>query len=478
MQKTPLYPSYKILLVDDEAPWLRSLGIILERSAGINNIVKCLDSRQVMDILAAEEVGIVLLDLTMPHLSGEELLPMIAEEYPDIPVIILSGMNQLETAINCMKLGAFDYFVKTDEEDRLVNGVLRSIKMLELQRENLELSTQFLSDTLHCPEAFQAIVTQDPAMLAIFKYLELVTKSNQPILVTGESGVGKELFARAIHLCCKCSGPLVPVNVAGLDDTIFADTLFGHVKGAFTGANEARKGLVENASGGTLFLDEIGDLSQVSQLKLLRLLQEGEYIPLGSDRPKRLEARIVVATNQNLLARQAAGSFRKDLYYRLNIHHVCVPPLRDRLGDLPILIDFFLDEVAQLLQIRKPVVSREVFLRLANYSFPGNVRELKSMLYDAVSAGKSKLLTVEAFEKVLGPAGKNSLRANGETGGEQNCFKQCAQFPTIQAAIEQLVSEALVRADNNQTLAARLLGISQPALSKRLKQRKKITSTM
>lgn len=470
-----LFPSYKILLVDDEAPWLRSLGIILERSAGINNVVKCLDSRQVMEILAAGDIGIVLLDLTMPHLSGEELLPLIAEEFPDIPVIILSGMNQLETAVNCMKLGAFDYFVKTDEEDRLVNGVLRSIKMLELQRENLELSTQFLSDSLQCPEAFQAIITQDPAMLAIFKYLELVTKSNQPILITGESGVGKELFARAIHLCGKCTGPLVPVNVAGLDDTIFADTLFGHVKGAFTGANEARKGLVENASGGTLFLDEIGDLSQVSQLKLLRLLQEGEYIPLGSDRPKRLEARIVVATNQDLLARQAAGSFRKDLYYRLNIHHVCIPPLRDRLDDLPILIDHFLDEVARLLRIRKPVVSREVFLRLSQYSFPGNVRELKSLLYDAVSAGKSKLLTVAAFEKVLGSAGKNSLRKSVDTGTVQNCFEQCTQLPTIQDAIEQLVSEALVRADNNQTIAARLLGISQPALSKRMKQRREST---
>ncbi|MHC1697313.1 MAG: sigma-54-dependent transcriptional regulator [Geobacteraceae bacterium] len=469
-----LYPSYEILLVDDEAPWLRSLGIILERSAGINNIVKCLDSRQVMEILATRNVGIVLLDLTMPHLSGEELLPMIAEGYPDIPVIILSGMNQLETAINCMKLGAFDYFVKTDEEDRLVNGVLRSIKMLNLQRENFEMSNQFLSDTLNCPEAFREIVTQDPAMLAIFRYLELVTKSNQPILVTGESGVGKELFARAIHLCSKCSGPLVPVNVAGLDDTIFADTLFGHVKGAFTGANEARKGLVENASGGTLFLDEIGDLSQISQLKLLRLLQEGEYIPLGSDRPKRLEARIVVATNQDLLTRQAAGTFRKDLYYRLNIHHVSIPPLRDRLDDLPILIDYFLAEVARLLQIRTPVMSREVSLRLANYSFPGNVRELKSLLYDAASTSRSKLLSVAAFEKVLGPAGNDPLGASGVTGSVQNCFEQCRQLPTIQEAIEDLVSEALARADNKQTLAARLLGISQPALSKRLRQRLKM----
>lgn len=469
-----VYPSYKILLVDDEAPWLRSLGIILERSAGINNIIKCLDSRLVMDILADQNVGIVLLDLTMPHLAGEELLQMITEEYPDIPVIILSGMNQLETAIKCMKLGAFDYFVKTDEEDRLVKGVLRSMKMLDLQRENIEMSNQFLSDRLHCPEAFRDIITNDPAMLAIFKYLELVTKSNQPILVTGESGVGKELFAKAIHLCSKCSGPLVSVNVAGLDDNIFADTLFGHVRGAFTGANEARKGLVENASGGTLFLDEIGDLSQVSQLKLLRLLQEGEYIPLGSDRPKRLKARIIVATNQDLLAKQAAGTFRKDLYYRLNIHHVCIPPLRDRMDDLPLLIDYFLDEIARLLRTSKPAVSREVFLRLVNYSFPGNVRELKSLMYDAVSASKTQVLQVAAFEKVLGLSGKDSLQSGGTAGGMHNCFERCKQLPTIQEAIEDLVSEALVRTDNNQTLAARLLGISQPALSKRLKQRLKM----
>jgi DNA-binding NtrC family response regulator len=468
-----LYPSYSILLVDDEAPWLRSLGIILERSAGINNIVKCQDSRQVMGILAEKKVGIVLLDLTMPHITGEELLPQIAEEHPDLPVIILSGMNQLETAVKCMKLGAFDYFVKTDEEDRLVKGVLRTIKMLDLQRENIELSSRFLSDRVRCPEAFSEIATQDPAMLSIFKYLELVTKSNQPILVTGESGVGKELFVRAIHACSKCNGPMVSVNVAGLDDTIFADTLFGHVRGAFTGANEARKGLVEKASGGTLFLDEIGDLSLVSQLKLLRLLQEGEYIPLGSDRPKRLEARIVVATNQDLTAKQAAGSFRKDLYYRLNIHHVCVPPLRDRKDDIPILVNHFLGEAAKLLKVKKPSVSRNILLRLAQYSFPGNVRELKSLVFDAVSVNASEVLSVAAFEKVLSLPAKDAFGSAVAEIGRDNCFAHCKQLPTIQEATAQLVFESMKRAGSNQTIASRMLGISQPALSKRLKQLQK-----
>lgn len=466
-----MFPSYSILLVDDEAPWLRSLSIILERSAGVNNIVKCLDSRLVMDILAEENVGIVLLDLTMPHVSGEELLPLIIEEHPDVPVIILSGMNQLETAIRCMKLGAFDYFVKTDEEDRIVTGVLRTIKMLELQRENIEMNSQFLSDTLKCPEAFGEIITQDPAMLAIFRYLELVTKSNQPILLTGESGVGKELFARAIHACGKASGPMVSVNVAGLDDTIFADTLFGHVRGAFTGASDARKGLVEKASGGTLFLDEIGDLSHVSQLKLLRLLQEGEYIPLGSDRPKRLEARIVVATNQDLLEKQAEGAFRKDLYYRLNIHHVSVPPLRDRKNDIPLLVDHFLDEAAEQLQVRKPVVSKKIFMRLAAYSFPGNVRELKSIIFDAASICKTDMLSVTHFDKILAPSEREAGRSHGRE--REGLFADCEQLPTIQEATELLIFEALERAENNQTVASRMLGISQPALSKRLKHLQK-----
>jgi len=464
-----LFPSYSILLVDDEAGWLRSLGIILERSAGINNIVKCLDSRLVMDILDEENIGIILLDLTMPHVSGEELLPLIIEEHPDIPVIILSGMNQLETAIRCMRLGAFDYFVKTDEEDRIVTGVLRTIKMLNLQRENIEMSSQFLSDKLNCPEVFSEIITRDPAMLAIFRYLELVTKSNQPILLTGESGVGKELFARAIHACGKGSGPLVSVNVAGLDDAIFADTLFGHVKGAYTGANEMRKGLVEKASGGTLFLDEIGDLSHVSQLKLLRLLQEGEYIPLGSDRPRRLEARIVVATNQDLLEKQAEGAFRKDLYYRLNIHHVCIPPLRERKQDIPILVDRFLDEAVEQLKIRKPVVSKKILNRLAVYSFPGNVRELKSLIFDAASVCKTDILLVSHFDKMLAPLER---AAAGTAGGEKNrdnIFACCEQLPTIQEATELLILEALERSGNNQTIASRMLGISQPALSKRLK---------
>ena len=342
-----LYPPFGILLVDDEPAWLLSLSITLERCAGITNITTCEDSRDVMGILGARDVGIVLLDLTMPGPSGEELLARITEEHPGVIVIIISGMNQLETAVRCMQAGAFDYFVKTAEEDRIVSGVLRAVRMLELQRENREMSKRLLSGTLHHPKAFVDIVTADHAMHAIFSYIEAVAKSSEPLLISGESGVGKEFIAKAAHNLSGCRGPLVAVNVAGLDDTVFADTLFGHVRGAFTGADQARRGMIEEATDGTLFLDEIGDLSIASQVKLLRLLQEGEYFPLGSDRPKRLKARVIFATHQDLATKQTAGTFRRDLYYRLCTHHVQVPPLRERKGDLPLLLDHFLGEAAQ-----------------------------------------------------------------------------------------------------------------------------------
>ncbi len=189
-----LYPSFCVLLVDDEVSFLRSMSLTLERSGRINNILRCQDSRDVMGLLAKEDIGLVLLDLTMPNLSGEKLLPMIIEEHPEVEVIVISGLNQVETAVECIKNGAFDYFVKTVETDRLIKGVARVIEMLELKRENQQMRSRFLYDKLEHPEAFDEIITRNKAMRSIFQYLEAVSRSNQPILITGESGVGKELL--------------------------------------------------------------------------------------------------------------------------------------------------------------------------------------------------------------------------------------------------------------------------------------------
>ena len=463
-----LYPDFGVLLVDDEPDWLGSLSLTLESCGGISNITTCSDSREVVSILEKGEIGLVLLDLTMPHLSGDEVLEKIAERFPEIAVIVVSGLNQVETAVRCMKLGAFDYCVKTDEEDRIVGSVLRAIRMVEMKREFQAVSSRLISRELSHPEAFSAIVTGDRSMLDIFAYVEAVAKSPQPLLITGESGVGKELIARAAHNLSGCRGKLVTVNVAGLDDAVFSDTLFGHLRGAFTGADQVRRGMVEEAADGTLFLDEIGDLSIPSQVKLLRLLQEREYFPLGSDLPKRLKARIIVATHQNLSAKESAGTFRRDLYYRLRTHRVQIPPLRERRCDIALLLEHFLAEAAEALGKKKPTPPKGLAQFLSTYSFPGNVRELKAMVYDAVSVHRDRMLSMESFVKSVESAQAESGPVVA-VAPKQNPFCGFDELPTFTDAAAFLVLEALDRANGNQTLAARLLGISQPALSKRLK---------
>ncbi|MCP3888894.1 MAG: sigma-54-dependent Fis family transcriptional regulator [Desulfobulbaceae bacterium] len=466
-----LYPSFKILIVDDEEAWLRTMEVTLAVSGGINNTISCQDGREVMNILKTEDVGLVLLDLNMPHIPGEILLHDITEQYPEVAVIIVSGMNQVETAVSCMDAGAFYFFIKTVDEQRLVKGVRNAINILELQRESLEIKNRFLTDKLECPEIFAEIITQNTSMRSIFKYIEAIAKGSRPVLIVGESGVGKELFARAFHRATGKMGTMISVNAAGLDDNVFADTLFGHVKGAFTGAEDNRKGLVDQAQDGTLFLDEIGDLSLASQIKLLRLLQEGEYYQMGSDRVQRTNARIIVATNHDLKAKQKSGEFRKDLYYRLRAHLIDIPPLRKRKNDIPLLLDFFLQEAAKDFDKNKPTIPKQLYTLLKSYHFPGNIRELKAMVYDAVGTHKEKVLSMSLFKKNMDLEEPENTHCNfSETDDTFTYFNQHSPLPPLGRVEELLVEEALERSEGNQSIASKLLGISQPALSKRLKK--------
>jgi len=460
------YPSFGVLIVDDEPAWLRSLSLTLESSAGVTNVFLCEKSADALPLLEKGGIGLVLLDLTMPGLSGEELLCAIAERHPDVACVIISGVSQLDTAVRCMRLGAYDYYVKTDEEDRIVGGVLRAIRMLELRDENRAVKSRLVAGGPAHPEAFTGIVTRSRAMFSVFAYVEAVAKSPQPLLITGESGVGKENLVRAAHAVSGRAGPLAAVNVAGLDDAMFADALFGHVKGAYTGAALARKGMVEEAAGGTLFLDEIGDLSIASQVKLLRLLQEGEYHPLGSDQPRRMNARVIVATNRDLAADEAEGRFRRDLYYRLCAHHVHIPALRERKEDLEPLLRHFLNEAAAEMGKTAPTAPPELLRWLSAHDFPGNVRELRAMCYDAVSLHSGGALSTKSFRQAIAPCKADARPCACEV----NPFAAFERLPTFTEAAECLTAEAMRRSGGNQTLAARLLGVSQPALSKRLKQ--------
>jgi DNA-binding NtrC family response regulator len=463
------YPDFPVILVDDEAQALDSFEIAL-RSAGMNHFIRCQDSRDVMPILSRQEIEVMLLDLRMPHVSGESLLPLITTDFPEIPVIVITGANDVDTAVTCMKNGAFDYMVKPVEKRRLIAVVKRAVELRELQRENRMLKAHVLSDKLEHPQAFSEIVTNSASMRSIFQYVEAISSSPRPVLITGETGVGKELVAKAVHALSRRKGAFIPVNVAGLDDNVFADTLFGHKKGAFTGADQARNGLIEQASGGTLFLDEIGDLSPSSQVKLLRLLQDGDFFPLGSDVAKGSNARIMVATNQDLHGLKLSGKFRKDLYYRLCDHHIHIPALRERLEDVPILVEHFLEKASETLGKKKPTPPDELSILLSTYHFPGNIRELESMVFNAVSSHKSGKISMDHFKSHI-----YEKHPGFETPSEKMLQEKKAlisfsdQLPTLKQAEQRLIDEAMKRADGNQSIAALSLGITRQALNRRLK---------
>ncbi len=455
--------SSTILLVDDEENALFSVSVTLT-AAGFSDIVQCEDSRKVMDLLAKQPFHLIILDLNMPYITGMELLPEITNEYPEILVIVMTAADDLDTAVNCMKLGAYDFLTKPASSARLTTTVRRALEYHETKGEIESLKDHLLSDKLNNPDAFTEIITQSKLMYSIFNYIEAIGETSLPVLVEGETGVGKELIARVIHKVSGRLGEFVPVNVAGLDSELFSDTLFGHKKGAFTGAASDRQGMIANASGGTLFLDEIGDLSLDSQIKLLRLLQEKEYYPLGSDMAYQSDARFIFATNRNIRILMEEGRFRKDLYYRFKSHLLHIPPLRERKNDIPLLIDHFLDETSREIGKEQPKVSRELIPMLSLYHFPGNIRELQGMIRDSVVRHQTGLLSADLFRELEGE------QVLYEIPDIENLFQDIEPFPTLKEVKKVLVDEALKRAKSSQTLASRMLGITRQTLNAYLKK--------
>jgi DNA-binding NtrC family response regulator len=467
--KPIISPSNPILLVDDEEHFLLSAELAIS-SQGLKNIETCIESSKVIDLLSAKEYSLVVLDINMPHLSGLDLLPAIRNQFPDLPIIITTAVNDVESAVFCMKEGAFDYLVKPVDNTRLVTAIKRGLELAEIRNENEMLKQSFMRSNVENPEAFSEIITRCSVIESIFKYIEAIGKTNLPVLITGETGTGKELFARAIHKVSGRKGELVPVNVAGVDDNLFSDTLFGHKKGAFTGAEIERKGLIEKAENGTLFLDEIGDLSIESQVKLLRLLQDGHYYPLGSDIAKLSDARIIVATHRDIKSMQANNQFRQDLYYRLKSHQIIIPPLKERKLDLPLLIDHFITKAAVQLEKKRPSVPKELYTLLSNYSFPGNIRELEGIIFDAVSLHKSGILSLESIRSKISIANNELIETSDNEKEGDNSINFPGRLPTLKETEDFLIDEALKRSDGNQTIAAELLGISRRALNNRLRR--------
>jgi DNA-binding NtrC family response regulator len=486
MSAAALIPLNPILLVDDEEQALRSYDLNL-RYSGLTNTIRCADPREVKDILRTREVSLVMLDLSMPHLRGEDVLSFIKAEYPHVPVIIVTGFDEVETAVRCMRAGSADYLVKPVDRAHLLSAVRHALEARQGTSASRSPQPGVQSGAGAASEAdggaddpLAGIVTVDPGMKAVLAYVQAVAASDEPVLVAGETGVGKELVARAIHGLSGRRGKFVAVNAAGLDDAMFSDTLFGHKKGAFTGANIGRRGLIEEAAGGTLFLDEIGDLPKNSQLKLLRLIQEREYYPLGSDAVKPMDARIIVATNVLMEDAIEQGRFRRDLFFRLRTHYVRIPPLRERMDDLGPLTLHFLEKAAERLGKEPPQAPSKLAQLLGAHSFPGNVRELEAMIFNAVALCEDGALPLapirEWIASVRGRTGAELFPAVavperiGGTGAEAQ-----AQAHTLKQVEERAINDALLRAGGNQSAAAKMLGITRQALNRRLltKKRKK-----
>ncbi len=467
---TPEIDQRKILLVDDEPQILKTTKLALQTS-GMNDVVTCSDSTEVLDLLTREPIALVVLDLRMPNVSGLELLPKIVAEYPDIPVILVTANDEIDTVVEAMKMGAFDYLVKPVDPSRLVASVRKALEMRSMAKELSSLKQYMLADRLDHPDVFAPIVTGNKKMRAVFQYVEVVSPTREPLMIVGETGVGKELIARAIHQLSGCKGEFVALNVAGLDDNLFTDTLFGHKKGAFTGAEVSRDGLISRAAGGTLFLDEIGDINETSQIKLLRLLQEGEYYPVGSDLVQKSDARIVMASNRDLQKLIAEGKFRNDLYYRLFAHQIHIPPLRERTDDIPLLLDHFLENSARLVGKKKPTVPPELAALLEVYDFPGNVRELEALVSDAVIRHSGGILSMDSFRNIIGDERRSGVREKPPVPDEEPLKTLFGHFPTISEVEEYMIEEALRLSKGNQSMASTLLGIGRQTLNKRLRKR-------
>ncbi len=411
----------KILVVDDAPDNLRLLLALL-KNAGFE-VLTAINGEMALAAANEADPDLILLDILLPDMKGYEVCKRLKNipQSADIPIIFISGLGDSIDKLDAFSAGGVDYICKPFQSEEVLARVQthlnlrRALQTVQEQKDSLEqekrerekteqelnkYQTQvagILSGQLLNPKAFKHIVTKCEKIHSLFRYIEALSCSSEPVLILGESGVGKELFAKAVHSICNPDGPWVAVNIAGFEDIIFSDTLFGHVKGAYTDASHERAGMIEKATGGVLFLDEIGDLSLASQVKLLRLLQEKEYFALGSDDAREANCRIVMATNVDLKKKVDDGSFRRDLYFRLTTHLLEIPPLRERREDISLLLEHFLVQAAEEFGKKKPSYPAELPILLNNYAFPGNVREFRAIVFDAMSRHQSQMLSMSSF---------------------------------------------------------------------------------
>lgn len=457
----------RVVLVDDDVDFLAGLKRILLTS-GFKNVAAFSNSVEAVEAIEAEGAAAILLDMVMPGLAGRDMLPLLTARYPEIPVIVVSAVSEIDNVVACMKSGAYDYLVKPLDTARLVSIIRNAFQCSALNRENRQLKEYLLGGKLCRPDQFSAIITGNDRMKAIFKLIETFAPTLHPILVTGETGAGKELVATVIHAVSGVEGPFVAINAGGVQGGMFTTTLFGNQKGGHSAGDGDRGGLIQKAQGGTLFLDEVGDLGHESQIALLRLLQEGEYYRPGSDVLFRSTARIIAASNRDLKVMIAEGKFRQDLFHRLGSHRIHIPPLRERQEDISLLFQHFAALEAAHLGKPAPQISQELSAALRDYEFRGNVRELINMVRNGVALNRTGVLSLEDYPE-LPQTRKNAtglVRISGEEFYTLNAVFE--KFPTLEEFERLVIAEALKVTAGNKACAADILGITRPTLNKKL----------
>lgn len=465
-----LFPEFPILVVDDDENILNSLDFKL-LSSGITNIECCQDSSDVMPRLKKEKYSVVLLDLFMPGISGEELLTMIIKEYPEIPVIVVTAFPDDETAAECMKKGAFDSLTKPIKIKDLLRTIRDALNLRDSNEEIILLKKALFSKTHQKTEKFLNIITQSEEMRSIFQKVGLLAVTSRPLLIWGGSGVGKEFIAQEIHKQSRRKGEFVSFYTTGIDDDSFARMLFGKKSEVFPDEEIYKGGLLEKARDGTLYLSEIGDLPVKSQEKLLHLLQEWEYCPEGVDKPIETNARIIASTNKNLTALAQLETFKQDLYFLLKTHDIYIPSLRERKEDVPLLVDYFVKQAAENIGVKVPLVSEDLFVLLQQYDFPGNISELKKMVYEAVSRHESGVLSLDVFSERIKNRTFVTFYGIEIPANKKVIFERT--FPSFAEMEAIYMDEVMRRSGGNQTAAARSAGLSITAFSQRLKKIKK-----
>ena len=447
-----------ILVIDDEQHFLDSVKRVLN-TAGFRHVELESDpAKAIATFERGASIDLALIDVSMPGISGIDVLESILNTSPDTQCLMITAVNDAKIAVQCIKKGAYDYLLKPISRDDLVLAVNRA---LERKRLLGILDIKKTSDVSHlkCVDAFKPIITRSINFLRIMKEAELHAVSNVPVLITGESGTGKELLARAIHDASPRAKHLfTPVNMAGLTGTLFDSEFFGHTKGAFTGAEQDRKGYLESTNRGTLFLDEIGHLPLELQGKLLRVLQDGEFLKVGASHPQKTDIRFIAATNIELDPLISKGKFRKDLYYRLKGAWLHLAPLRERKEDIPLLIDRFMDEFKGT--TKNKGIDDEVLSLLMDYDYPGNIRELRSIIQSSVNLAQGRRIT-DAFLPEFLQKHKKNLK--------KKVLKQNGSIAPLEDIEKSHILKAYAHSGNNKAQTARLLGIGLNTLRRKLK---------